>query len=87
MTQAGAAMARIPLIEPEDANPEVRAIYERFEGLGFSIFNVFKLFANDSRLLSGFAEMAYALYGNPTISPRHRELAYLRSSQVNSCHY
>lgn len=80
-------MARIPLVEPEDASPEVRDIYARLEGLGFTVFNVFKLFGNDSRLLRGFAEIAAALYEAPAISPRHRELAYLRASQLNSCHY
>ncbi|MEQ8233998.1 MAG: carboxymuconolactone decarboxylase family protein [Gammaproteobacteria bacterium] len=80
-------MARIPLVEPHEASPEVREIYARLEGLGFSVFNVFKLFGNDARLLRGFAEIAMALYDTPRISPRHRELAYLRASQLNSCHY
>ncbi|MGE0483039.1 MAG: carboxymuconolactone decarboxylase family protein [Gammaproteobacteria bacterium] len=80
-------MARIPLVEAEQAAPEVREVYERMQGLGFSLFNVFKLFGNDARLLRGFAEIAMALYENPKISPRHRELAYLRASQLNSCHY
>ncbi|MCB1748597.1 MAG: carboxymuconolactone decarboxylase family protein [Gammaproteobacteria bacterium] len=80
-------MARIPLVEADQAGPEVRAVYERMQGLGFSLFNVFKLFGNDARLLRGFSEIAMALYENPKISPRHRELAYLRASQLNSCHY
>lgn len=80
-------MARIPLVEPAAASDEVREIYARLEGLGFTIFNVFKLFGNDARLLRGFAEIAMALYENPALSPRHRELAYLRASQLNACHY
>jgi alkylhydroperoxidase family enzyme len=27
------------------------------------------------------------LYVNPHIAPRYRELAYLRASQLNACHY
>lgn len=80
-------MSRIPLVEAAAAPPAVRAVYERMEKTGFPLFNVFKLFGNDARLLSGFAEIALALYENPRISPRHRELAYLRASQLNSCHY
>lgn len=80
-------MARIPLVEPDQATPEVRAIYTRLEEIGFSIFNVFKLFGNDPTLLKGFADIAFALYGQPHIAPRYRELAYLRASQINSCHY
>lgn len=81
-------MARLPLIEPSTAPPEVQATYARFEALGFPIFNVMKMFANNPMALSGFALIAEALYGPAcALSPRYRELAYLRASQVNSCHY
>jgi len=81
-------MARLPLIEPADAPPEVQATYARFEALGFPIFNVMKMFANNPTALAGFALIAEALYGpGCALSPRYRELAYLRASQVNSCHY
>lgn len=49
-------MARIPLIEPAEAHPNVQELYRR-------------------------------LYGDGTLEPRHRELAWLRASQVNRCHY
>ena len=44
-------MSRIPLIEPEDAPPEVRAVYDRFQASGFRIFNVIKMFGNNSSFL------------------------------------
>ena len=81
-------MARLPLIEPADASPEVKATYARFDAMGFPIFNVMKMLANNPKALAGFSLIAEALYGPAcTLSPRHRELAYLRASQVNSCHY
>ncbi|MEN9727226.1 MAG: hypothetical protein RL434_1592 [Pseudomonadota bacterium] len=81
-------MARLPLIEPAAAPPEVQAIYARFEAMGFPVFNVMKMFANNPKALEGFAMIVEALYGPAcALSPRHRELAYLRASQVNSCHY
>lgn len=80
-------MARIPLVEPEDASPEVSAEYERLRSWGFPIMNVFKMFANNPLALRGFGDLAEALYKSPTVSPRYRELAYLRASQINSCHY
>jgi alkylhydroperoxidase family enzyme len=49
--------------------------------------NVVKLFANDAFVLRGFTEMIRALYVTPHLAPRHRELAYLRASQLNGCHY
>ena len=80
-------MARIPLMEPEHASPEVRALYGEMESIGFPLFNVFKVFGNNAGLLAGMIQIAKALYGNPQLSPRLRELAYLRASQLNACHY
>jgi alkylhydroperoxidase family enzyme len=48
---------------------------------------VTKLFGNHAGFLAGFAEMVGPLYLTPSLSPRYRELAYLRASQLNSCHY
>ena len=80
-------MSRIPLVERNDANSAVNSMFDRMEGLGFSLLNVFKLWANNARAASGFVQLAEALYKSPALSPRYRELAYLRSSQLNSCHY
>ncbi len=80
-------MARIPLTEPDTASPEVRAQYQQMQDLGFPLFNVFKVFGANAGLLEGFIHIAKTLYGNPKLSPRYRELAYLRASQINACHY
>jgi alkylhydroperoxidase family enzyme len=80
-------MSRIPLVERDDANGEVNSMFDRMEGLGFSLLNVFKLWANNEQAAAGFVQIAEALYKSPTLSPRYRELAYLRASQINSCHY
>ena len=80
-------MSRIPLVEPEAAQPEVKAIYERLQSSGFDIFNVMKVFANDVQFLAGFEQMLYALYADETLPARYRELAWLRTSSINQCHY
>ena len=80
-------MTRIPLVEPADASPEVRRLYDEIATWGVPILNVVKLFANHEGFLRGFVEMFRVLYHEPTITPRVRELAYLRASQLNSCHY
>ena len=43
-------MSRIPLVEPEHAAPEVRALYERFAGPNLPVLNVMKLFGNHADL-------------------------------------
>ena len=80
-------MARIPLIEPDQATPEVRALYDEMDSLGFPLFNVFKVFGNNAGILGGLVSIARTLYGSPELAPRLRELAYLRASQINACHY
>ena len=49
--------------------------------------NVMKLFGNNVDFLAALTHIARALYQYPHLSPRYRELAYLRASQLNSCHY
>ena len=80
-------MARIPLVEPENAPTEVRAVYDKFEAEGFEILNVMKMFANNHHFIAGMYEFVSGIYINAKLSPRYRELAYLRASQLNSCHY
>lgn len=81
-------MARIPLVDPATAPPAVQAVYAQFEALGFPLFNVFRMFATNPVALEGLARIAQALYGGGSpLAPRYRELAYLRASQLNSCHY
>ena len=48
---------------------------------------MFKLWANNTQAATGLLNIAEALYSNNALSARYRELAYLRASQVNSCHY
>lgn len=80
-------MTRIPLIETDQAPAAVQDIYARLAGGRTSVLNVMKVFAHDPPFLAGFAQMIEALYGDDAIEPRHRELAWLRTSQVNVCHY
>jgi alkylhydroperoxidase family enzyme len=79
-------MARVPLVEYDGAPPEVRALYEAM-GDPERVLNVTKLIANHPDFLAGFAALVRGLYRHNTLAPRLRELAYLRSSQLNQCHY
>lgn len=83
-----APMTRIPLVDPEDAPPGIAALYERFADWDTPIFNVIRVFGNHEKFLAAFLNMFEPLYGpEATLDPRYRELAYLRASQLNSCHY
>ena len=54
---------------------------------GVPLLNVMKMFGNHEGFLQGFYGMFKPLYLEPAIAPRYREVAYLRASQLNSCHY
>ena len=81
-------MSRIPLVEPENAPPDIKVLYDEISAAGLPIFNVMKMFANNTNCLASLVNFLQALYGQSSkLSPRLRELAYLRASQLNSCHY
>jgi len=76
-------MSRIPLVEPEAAPALVQQTYKELESWGMSLLNVMKLFANHAEFFAGFVQLAGALYKNLHLSPRYRELAYLRASLLH----
>ncbi|MFQ5881210.1 MAG: carboxymuconolactone decarboxylase family protein [Candidatus Methylomirabilales bacterium] len=79
-------MARIPYVEKEQAPEEIRQIYENIEKARGMVPNLLKLMAYSPGLLRGFLGLNTALPG-AKVDPRLRELAYLKTSQVNGCHY
>jgi alkylhydroperoxidase family enzyme len=76
-------MARIPLIEPEAASPEVREIYEKT--LRGKPGNVQKALAHRPELLKNFLSF-YASVGR-SLERKLYEMIYIRVSLINSCHY
>ena len=76
-------MARIALIEPQNASPEVQQIYEhRLKGRPV---NFHKAMAHRPDALLPFLSF-YAAVGR-TLERRLYELVYIRVSLLNRCHY
>lgn len=76
-------MARIGLIEPESASPEVRQIYDKI--LRGKPGNVQKALAHRPEMLKSFLSF-YASVGR-SLERKLYELIYLRVSLINGCHY
>src|ERR1700722_6220179 len=76
-------MARIGLIEPESASPEVREIYDKT--LRGKPGNVQKALAHRPELLKNFLSF-YASVGR-SLDRKLYEMIYLRVSFINGCHY
>src|SRR5437867_5192900 len=76
-------MARIALIEPEHANPEVKQIYDGT--LRGKPGNAQKAMAHRPEVLKNFLAF-YASVGR-SLDRKLYELIYIRVSQINNCHY
>ncbi len=76
-------MARIPLISPESAAPEVKEIYEKT--LRGKPGNAQKALAHRPEMLKNFLPF-YASVGR-SLDRKLCELIYLRVSLINGCHY
>ncbi len=76
-------MARISLIEPQNASPEVKEIYEQtLKGKPGSIQ---KALAHRPQALKSFLTF-YASVGK-SLDRRLYEVVYIRVSMINRCHY
>jgi alkylhydroperoxidase family enzyme len=79
-------MPRLPVVaDPQD--PRVTAIYTQIKQAFGRVPNVLGTFANHGAIFVGIWELIRALFTEATLDPRLRELAYLRTSMLNECHY
>jgi uncharacterized peroxidase-related enzyme len=76
-------MARIALIEPENASPEVKTIYDTV--LRGKPANVQKVLAHRPEMLKTFLGF-YPTVGR-SLDRKLYELIYIRTSIINQCHY
>jgi alkylhydroperoxidase family enzyme len=76
-------MARIALVEPENAAPEVKEIYDKV--LKGKPGNVQKALAHRPDVLKNFLPF-YASVGR-SLDRKLYEMIYLRVSFFNQCHY
>ena len=76
-------MARVSLIEPENATPEVKEIYEK--ALRGKPGNAQKALAHRPEMLKNFLPF-YASVGR-SLDRKLYEMIYLRASFINGCHY
>jgi alkylhydroperoxidase family enzyme len=76
-------MSRIALIEPDQASPEVKEIYEKV--LKGKPGNIQKALAHRPDMLKNFLPF-YASVGR-SLDRKLYELIYLRVSFLNQCHY
>ena len=79
-------MPRIPVVTGPD-DPRVAKIYDEIKQRFGAVPNVLGTFANHPGIFTGIWTMISALFVETVLDPKLRELAYLRTSMLNECHY
>ncbi|MEZ5780999.1 MAG: carboxymuconolactone decarboxylase family protein [Rhizobiaceae bacterium] len=79
----------VPMIEYEDANPEVRAVYDDIMATRKSdwINNFWKVLAHDPAHLKRTWEALKEIMGPGALDPLTKELIYVAVSVTNGCEY
>ncbi len=80
-------MARISYLEKTQAPEEVQTIYAQIEKATGRIPNLIKAMAHSPTLLRQIVGYNQAIRNDTQLDPKLRELAYLKTSQLNRCHY
>jgi len=82
-------MATVPLIEYEDANPEIRAVYDDIREVRQTDFinNFWKGLANNPVQLRQTWEQIKTVMAPGTIDAMTKEMIYVAVSVANSCEY
>jgi len=80
-------MARVRLIEKEQAPPEVKEIFQKIEDNGAKILNLYKVVANSPGLLLNFIRLGNSIIGRMELPSRLREIVILRVARLTGSEY
>ena len=78
----------MPVIEPvsdEHASAAAKATFEQLHAKLKTVPNIFRTMAHAPDVLD--ATLAFAATFQSRLDPKLRELAYLKASLINGCHY
>ena len=80
-------MARVAVLNKEQAAPEIREMFQKMEENGFRVLNVFKVMAHCSQVGLYFLRLGNSILFKGTVPPVLRELAILRVGHINRAKY
>ena len=80
-------MARVKLIQKEQAPPEIKELFQQIEGNGARIINFYKVLANSPHVARNVIRLGNSLIGRTTLSPKLRELTIMRIAKLCDCEY
>ncbi|MBI2847177.1 MAG: carboxymuconolactone decarboxylase family protein [Chloroflexi bacterium] len=80
-------MARVRLVQTEQAPPEIQELFKQIEGKGAKVLNLFRAIANSPNVLRNFMRLGVSLLSWAKLSPKLRELAILRVAKLSASEY
>ncbi|MDH3730144.1 MAG: hypothetical protein OES13_03300 [Acidimicrobiia bacterium] len=81
-------MARLPYIEPEDADPVTAKVYEDATARFEMVLNIFKITGNAPEIAQPMWEIYFnILQEGPTLTWLEKELLILKSTKMGDCLY
>ncbi len=78
---------KIEPLERSQAAESARATYDNLEKKMGRVINFFKVMAHKPNVLGPFLEFYSQVWAAGALSPKIKELAYLRTSLMNGCEY
>jgi uncharacterized peroxidase-related enzyme len=80
-------MPVINSVPKEKAPAELHGLYDKLSHANGHMPNIFGVMAQRPKVLQAFMPLYAAIVNEGTVEPRYKELAYLKTSQVNGCEY
>lgn len=80
-------MARVKLIEKENAQAEAKELFQKLEDNGSRILNLHKAIAQSPRITRDFVRLGNSLLYKAALPEKLRELAILRIAALTGAHY
>jgi len=80
-------MARVKLIQKDEAPPEIKALYQQIEDNGAKIMNFYRVVANSPGVARSAIKLGNSLISRTELSPKLRELAIMRIAKLCGCEY
>jgi len=80
-------MARVNLIEKENAQAEAKELFQKMEDNGSRVLNLHKALAHSPRITRDFVRLGNTLLFKAVLDEKLRELAILRVAALTHAHY
>ena len=78
-------MPHVQPLKDEQANPQGKALFDKIHGAFKMVPNIFRTMGHAPKVLEATLAFDHAIQGD--LDPKLRELAYLKTSQLNHCEY